>query len=84
MHGRQQHADTVWALSVFAYVQDPFPKPCYLFALVAGDLMVKEDSFTTSSGRNVALRIYTQPANINQVGGELALVVCSFYFCLKF
>lgn len=47
--------------------QDPFPKPCYLFALVAGDLVVKEDAFTTSSGRNVVLRIYTQPANINQV-----------------
>eukprot|EP00775_Hariotina_reticulata_P008909 gene8910-9086_t len=51
----------------FAVWEDPFPKPCYLFALVAGDLMVKEDSYTTSSGRNVTLRIYTQPANINQV-----------------
>lgn len=48
-------------------MQDPFPKPCYLFALVAGDLVMKEDSFTTSSGRKVVLRIYTQPANINQV-----------------
>jgi aminopeptidase N len=50
-----------------AAAQDPFPKPCYLFALVAGDLVVKEDSFTTSSGRRVVLRIYTQPANISQV-----------------
>ncbi|GBF99643.1 hypothetical protein Rsub_12580 [Raphidocelis subcapitata] len=46
---------------------DPFPKPCYLFALVAGDLQVKEDSFKTASGRDVALRIYTQPQYIDQV-----------------
>jgi aminopeptidase N len=42
----------------FAVWQDPFPKPCYLFALVAGELDVLEDSFTTISGREVALRIY--------------------------
>lgn len=48
-------------------LQDPFPKPCYLFALVAGALVMKEDAFTTSSGRRVALRIFTQPANISQV-----------------
>jgi aminopeptidase N len=39
---------------------DPFPKPCYLFALVAGDLAVNEDSFTTQSGRKVALRIFVE------------------------
>jgi hypothetical protein len=50
--------------------QDPYPKPCYLFALVAGDLQVKEDSFTTASGRKVALRIYTQPQYIDQVRGR--------------
>ena len=48
--------------------QDPYPKPCYLFALVAGDLKMKEDTFTTASGRQVSLRIFTQPANISQVG----------------
>ncbi len=42
----------------FAVWNDPFPKPCYLFALVAGELDVLEDSFTTMSGREVALRIY--------------------------
>ena len=47
---------------------DPFPKPCYLFALVAGDLVVKEDAFVTRSGKRVALRIYTQPQSIAQVG----------------
>ncbi|CAN5811467.1 aminopeptidase N [soil metagenome] len=40
---------------------DPFPKPCYLFALVAGDLACVEDGFTTMSGRDVTLRIYVRP-----------------------
>ena len=39
--------------------EDPHPKPSYLFALVAGDLAVLRDSFTTASGREVALEIYT-------------------------
>ena len=39
--------------------EDPHPKPSYLFALVAGDLAVLRDSFTTVSGREVALEIYT-------------------------
>jgi len=38
---------------------DPFPKPCYLFALVAGDLDCLEDSFTTRSGKEVKLRIFS-------------------------
>lgn len=37
---------------------DPFKKPCYLFALVAGDLGVLRDSYKTASGRDVALEIY--------------------------
>jgi aminopeptidase N len=40
---------------------DPFPKPCYLFALVAGELDVLEDSFTTAGGRAVTLRIFVDP-----------------------
>ncbi|HAR30922.1 MAG TPA: aminopeptidase N [Gammaproteobacteria bacterium] len=48
--------------------EDPFPKPSYLFALVAGDLALLEDSFTTQSGRRVALRIYSEPHNIGQCG----------------
>ncbi|MBI1179655.1 MAG: aminopeptidase N [Alphaproteobacteria bacterium] len=39
--------------------EDPYLKPCYLFALVAGDLAHIEDRFRTASGRDVALRIYT-------------------------
>jgi len=46
--------------------QDPFKKPCYLFALVAGDLSFIEDSFITLSGREVRLRIYVQHHNIDQ------------------
>ncbi|QRY78674.1 aminopeptidase N [Pseudomonas sp. PDNC002] len=47
--------------------QDPFKKPAYLFALVAGDLWAVEDSFTTMSEREVALRIYVEPENIDKV-----------------
>jgi len=43
----------------FAVWEDPFPKPAYLFALVAGQLANIEDHFTTCSGRDVTLRIYT-------------------------
>jgi len=44
----------------FAEWHDPFPKPCYLFALVAGDLKYIQDFFTTMSGRKVDLRIYAR------------------------
>jgi aminopeptidase N len=43
--------------------EDPFPKPSYLFALVAGDLACVEDQFTTRSGRDVALRIFVEQEN---------------------
>ena len=45
---------------------DPFPKPSYLFALVAGDLCWIEDRFRTRSGREVTLRIYSEPENIDK------------------
>ncbi len=48
--------------------EDPFLKPAYLFALVAGDLDVLEDRFTTASGRDIALRIYSEPHNIDKCG----------------
>jgi aminopeptidase N len=47
----------------FAEWHDPFPKPSYLFALVAGDLGSIHDSFTTMSGRKVALDIYVEHGN---------------------
>ena len=46
--------------------QDPFPKPCYLFALVAGDCDVLRDSFTTRSGRDVALEIFVDRGNLDR------------------
>ncbi len=49
---------TVW--------QDPHKKPCYLFALVAGDLQFIEDDFKTMSGAEVALRIYVESQNIDK------------------
>jgi aminopeptidase N len=47
----------------FAQWHDPFPKPSYLFALVAGDLGAIHDSFTTLSGRKVELAIYVEHGN---------------------
>ena len=40
--------------------EDPFNKPCYLFALVAGQLQVIEDSFVTMTGRSIALEIFVE------------------------
>jgi aminopeptidase N len=51
----------------FAVWNDPFPKPCYLFALVAGDLGVLKGSFTRASGRPVDLRIYVEHGNESKV-----------------
>ncbi|MBL1434697.1 MAG: aminopeptidase N [Rhodobacteraceae bacterium] len=44
----------------FVEWHDPWPKPAYLFALVAGDLVAHSDSFTTASGRDVALNIWVR------------------------
>lgn len=49
-----------------AHWHDPHPKPCYLFALVAGDLAHIEDHFVTASGRDVLLRIYVQEHNVER------------------
>ena len=51
---------------------DPFPKPSYLFALVAGDLTELRDSFQTCSGRHVDLYIYVQEHNATQCGHAMA------------
>jgi aminopeptidase N len=52
--------------------EDPFPKPSYLFALVAGDLVSHEGTFTTASGREVALEIWVEPANADKCEHALA------------
>ena len=50
----------------FAVWDDPFAKPCYLFALVAGDLAFIEDHHRTASSREVRLRIYVEPQNLDK------------------
>ncbi len=50
----------------YACWRDPFPKPSYLFALVAGKLVCKENKYRTRSGREVSLRIYVQEHNIDK------------------
>jgi len=54
---------THWALW-----EDPWPKPSYLFALVAGDLVVNRDSFTTMSGRAVELGIWVREGDVERTG----------------
>jgi aminopeptidase N len=45
---------------------DPFPKPSYLFALVAGDLAYLSDSFTTCSGREITLEVYVEEHDLDK------------------
>ncbi|MBN3561632.1 aminopeptidase N [Aliamphritea spongicola] len=52
--------------------QDPFPKPAYLFALVAGDLKYIEDSFTTMSGREVKLQIFAEAKDLDKLDYGMA------------
>jgi len=52
----------------FAVWEDPHRKPCYLFALVAGDLGLVEDTFTTKSGRTVVIKVLAQAHNIDRCG----------------
>jgi aminopeptidase N len=47
---------------------DPFPKPCYLFAVVAGDLVANRDTFETRSGRKVELGIWVRAADLPRTG----------------
>ncbi len=48
--------------------EDPFPKPSYLFAMVAGKLERRDDTFTTRSGRQVSLSIFVEPGKLDQSG----------------
>ncbi|HEX4693027.1 aminopeptidase N [Sphingomonas sp.] len=51
--------------------RDPFPKPCYLFALVAGDLAANRATFTTMSGREVQLGIWVREADLPKTAHAL-------------
>jgi len=55
---------TVW--------EDPFPKPSYLFALVGGTLESLEDTFVTTSGRHVVLRIWAEAKDLDKLGHAMA------------
>ncbi len=55
----------------FAIWEDPFPKPCYLFAMVAGKLDKRVDRFTTKSGREVLIEIYVEPGKTKETSFAL-------------
>lgn len=68
----QQHM--LWVVKAYSHLyvlccwlQDPYPKPCYLFSVVAGDLALREDTHRTHTGRDVRLQIYVPRAYIEQV-----------------
>jgi len=52
----------------WARFDDPFPKPSYLFALVAANLELLEDSFVTRSGKKARLGVYVEPGKLDQAG----------------
>lgn len=58
-----EDGDTDGGKRSYALWHDPFPKPCYLFALVAGELVHIHDTFKTRSGRSVDLYIYVRPGD---------------------
>ncbi len=62
-NGNRVDGDEVGEGRHYVIWEDPFPKPCYLFALVAGDLSHISDKFVTASGREVDLYIYVRPGD---------------------
>ena len=56
----------------FVTWEDPHPKPCYLFALVAGNLHSVEDHFTTMSGREVTLQVWVEQENLDKTEHAMA------------
>lgn len=56
---------------------DPWPKPSYLFALVAGELVANRDDFTTKSGRKVNLAIYVRPGDESRTTHAMRSLIAS-------
>ncbi|ODT60035.1 MULTISPECIES: aminopeptidase N [Paracoccus] len=56
---------------------DPWPKPAYLLALVAGDLVAVSDRFTTRSGRDVALNVWVRPGDQDRAGFAMESLIKS-------
>ncbi len=63
-----EHRDTEAGQRHWARWEDPFPKPSYLFAMVAADLEMIEDHFTTRSGKKALLQIYVETGKSDQAG----------------
>ncbi|HHQ4472186.1 aminopeptidase N [Aeromonas sp. S41-2] len=61
----------------FVQWQDPFPKPSYLFALVAGDFDVERSHYVTKSGRKVALEIFVDKGNLDRAGFAMESLINS-------
>lgn len=57
--------------------QDPHAKPCYLFALVAGDFDLLSDTFTTASGKQVALEVYVDKGNLHRAQHAMTSLINS-------
>ncbi len=72
-----QGAGSHWAGSHWAEWHDPWPKPSYLFALVAGDLVANRNSFTTMSGREVELAIYVRDGDLDRTGHAMESLIKS-------
>jgi aminopeptidase N len=64
---RESWREAVW--------DDPFPKPSYLFALVAGRLVATEERLTTTSGREVLLQVWVEPGNEDRTGHAMQSLV---------
>ncbi len=60
------NGDPLGAGPDWAEWEDPWPKPAYLFALVAGDLVAHHDRFVTRSGRTVDLAIWVRPGDVDR------------------
>jgi aminopeptidase N len=71
-NGNRVEAGELPAGRHYARWQDPFPKPSYLFAMVAGNLVKIGDTFVTRSGRPVALEIYVQAHNRDKCDHAMA------------
>ena len=71
-NGNQVEAGELAGGRHYAVWHDPFPKPSYLFALVAGDLARLEDRFVTRSGREVLLEIYAEAKDIDKCDHAMA------------
>jgi aminopeptidase N len=60
--------------------EDPFKKPCYLFALVAGQLECIEDHFTTMSGRDITLQIYVEAHDVDKCAHAMQSLKNAMYW----